>query len=290
VILVTAANGRTGRAVIDGLAGSGEKVRAFDHNPAVKQLDSEWVEGVIGDMSDAATVREVMEGVRTVVHVGPVLHPYEADIGHVVISEARRSAVEHFVYFSITHPQLVWLPNHQAKLDVERSLLRSRVPFTILQPTYYMQNVDVHEAVATGVLSQPFAVHTKVAHVDLQNVATITAQVVTRRESHLYATYQLCGGDSRSMEELARIISEESGVEVRPEPWTYIAGATSSGADSNEFDDYRADCLLRLIDHYERYGIHGSPNVLTWLLGGRPTSFPQYVRRRLAERERAGVH
>ncbi len=199
VILVTAASGQTGRSVIPVLTATGERVRAFDIAPLVKELgEDEQVEAVVGDLSDAAAVSDAMDGVRTVVYIGPILDPQEADLGHNVVSAARRAQVEHFVFFSVIHPQLEGLPNHTAKLEVERHLLMSRLPFTILQPTYYMQNVNVELSVASGVLRQPFDIDTKVALIDLDNLATITAQVVTKSASHLYATYQLCGADLRS--------------------------------------------------------------------------------------------
>jgi hypothetical protein len=40
--------------------------------------------------------------------------------------------------------------------------------------------------------------------------------------------------------------------------------------------------MFRLFGHYGRYGITGNPNVLSWLLGRRPTRFDEYVRRCLA--------
>ena len=58
---------------------------------------------------------------------------------------------------------------------------------------------------------------------------------------------------------------------------------TEAGPGSTELEDYRADAVIRLLDHYERYGLRGNANVLTWLLGRRPTSFPEYVRRCLAD-------
>jgi uncharacterized protein YbjT (DUF2867 family) len=283
VILVTAANGLTGRRVVDVLARTGEAVRAMDIAPSVKELEqNHQVEAVVGDLSDATSVREVMEGVRTVVFIGPLLHPQEADFGRIAVSEARRAGIGHFVYFSVLHPQLEGLPNHAAKLEVERHLLTSRMPFTILQPTYYMQSVNVALAAASGVLRQPFEVDTKIAHVDLENVATIAAQVVTNSAHHLSATYQLCGGDPKTSRELAEVIAAESGRLVRAEPSTIGIGL-ETGPGSTEAEDYRADALVRLIAHYERYGIDGNANVLTWLLGRRPTSFAEYVRRCLAD-------
>jgi hypothetical protein len=39
--------------------------------------------------------------------------------------------------------------------------------------------------------------------------------------------------------------------------------------------------MVRLFDHYSRYGITGNPNVLGWLLDRPPTRFDTYVRRHL---------
>jgi uncharacterized protein YbjT (DUF2867 family) len=210
------------------------------------------------------------------------MHQREGDMGRIVVSEARRANVEHVVLFSVTHPQLDQLLNHRAKLEVERHLLLSRLPFTILQPTYYMQNIDVAAAVATGVLRQPFAIDTRLAHVNLVNVADITAQVVAGGESHYYATYELCGSDHRSGREVAEVIASESGRPVAVEAVKMTAGS-AAGPGSSEEDDYFVDSLLRILDHYERYGLTGNRNVLTWLLGRRPTSFAEYVRRALAQ-------
>lgn len=52
-------------------------------------------------------------------------------MGPNVVSAARVAGVGHFVQFSVTHPQLESLLNHQAKLAVERHVLLSRIAFTI---------------------------------------------------------------------------------------------------------------------------------------------------------------
>jgi uncharacterized protein YbjT (DUF2867 family) len=289
VILVTGAKGLSGRAVVHQLAAAGERVRAFDLAPDVTELEElHGVDAFVGDLADAADVRRAMDGVRIVVYIGPPLDPREGHMGHTAISAARAAGVEHFVYFSIAHPQLQSMPMHSVKLEVERHLLMSRLPYTVLQPTYYMQNVFVADAVRDGVLRQPFAVETKVAHVDLRNVVTIVGQVVASPVSHAYATYQLCGGDLRSGLELAEVIEAESGRPVRAARWKMVVG-TEAGPGSTEWEDYRADAVIRLLDHYERYGLRGNANVLTWLLGRRPTSFPEYVRRCLAESTAAHV-
>ena len=284
MILVTAANGRTGHSVVAALSRAGHEVRAFDIDDDVRQLVGErgTAEAVVGDLLNPDDVGRGLEGVRSVIHIGPPMHPREAEMGLGVVSASRRAGVEHFVQFSVTHPQLEPLLNHQAKLAVERAVLLSRMPFTILQPMHFMQNIDVTGVVAARMLHQPYSLDTPLAHVDLEDVAEVAAMVVGDPNHH-YATYELCGRDFRNARELAQIISVESGQEVTtrqgplPEP-------ANGGTRPSEEEDHRHDAMFRLFDHYGRYGITGNPNVLRWLLGRPPTSFAEYVRRSLASR------
>jgi len=281
VILVTAANGRTGRSVVRALVRGGRRVRAFDIATDVEQLvDEGAAEAIVGNLLDPEDVRRAVEGVESVVHIGPPMHPREAEMGHGVVAAARQAGVGHFVQFSVTHPQLEPLLNHQAKLAVERAVLLSRMPFTILQPMHYMQNIDVAHVVAAGALWQPYGLDTPLAHVDLEDVAEVAAKVVGEAHHH-YAIYELCGEDFCNARELAHVISVESGRPVTAELVPFPA-STAAGPRPSEEDDYRADAMFRLFGHYGRYGITGNPNVLSWLLGRRPTSFDEYVRQCLA--------
>jgi uncharacterized protein YbjT (DUF2867 family) len=287
MILVTAANGRTGRSVVVALARRGHNVRAFDIARDLEELrDLGAAQVIVGDMRNPGDLSRALEGVRAVIHIGPPLHPREAEMGHLVVAAARRAGVEHLVQFSVTHPQLEPLLNHQAKLAVERVVLMSRMAFTILQPMHYMQNIDIARVTASGVLSQPYDLNTQLAHVDLQDVAEVAALVVTNAEHH-HATYELCGADYLNAHQLAAVISAESGrpvtAEQVPVADAFRARRASSGQRVSEEDDFRRDAMVRLFDHYGHYGITGNPNVLTWLLGRPPTRFDQYVRRHLTQ-------
>jgi len=279
VILVTAGNGRTGRAVITALARHGHTVRALDIAPEPAELvDLGASEVIAGDMLTPAELARAIDGVRAVIHIGPPMHPQEADMGRAVVAAARTAGVTHFVQFSVTHPQLEPLLNHQAKLAVERAVLVSRLPFTILQPMHYMQNIDIARVIATGVVAQPYDPATRLAHVDLEDVAEVAARIVGD-PAHRYATYELCGDDFISGHDIASIIGAAAGTAVVARQVPVTPPAASAARSWRE--DYRADAMVRLFDHYGRYGITGNPNVLTWLLGRPPTRFAAYVRRHL---------
>jgi uncharacterized protein YbjT (DUF2867 family) len=280
MILVTGAAGKTGRAVIRALTTKGEAVRALVHRPEQVRL----VEGlgarevVVGDMRLQATLGQAAQGARAVYHICPNVSPYEIDIGQVAIGAARSAGVKHFVYHSVLHPQVEAMPHHWQKLRVEEQLFGSGLPYTILQPAVYMQNVLAHwdQIVEQGVYPVPYAVETRLGMVDLEDVAEAAAAVLTE-PGHVGAVYELAGMEVLSQAEVATILSQQLGRPVRAEAVsleTWERRARESG-----LGDYQVETLVKMFRYYECYGFWGNPRVLSWLLGRSPTTFAAFVER-----------
>lgn len=96
-VLVTAANGRTGRYVIEALRRklSDVKIRAFARSSA-----GHADETVIGDFEDPQARRKAVDGVDTVIHYGPPMHPRETAYGTAMVDAAVAAGVRRFVYIS----------------------------------------------------------------------------------------------------------------------------------------------------------------------------------------------
>jgi len=279
-ILVTGAAGKTGRAVIRALVAKQVPVRAFvrrsKHRDAVEKLGVGEV--VEGDLRSRETVAAAVSGIKAIYHICPNVHPDEVGIGRRVISAAIAAGIERIVYHSVLHPQVEAMPHHWTKLRVEELLFESGLDYTILQPAPYMQNVlgQWRSIAGQAVYRVPYSLDTRVAMVDLEDIAEAAARVLTET-GHLGATYELCGPDLLDQHEIAALLGRGLGKTVRAlvaprREWTEEAKAAGLG-------DYQIETLLDMFRYYERSGMAGAPRVLQCLLGRPPTSFAAFVAR-----------
>jgi uncharacterized protein YbjT (DUF2867 family) len=260
--------------------GRGQLVRALvrrpEDLPVVEQRGAQ--DAVVGDMRDAVAFRQAAQGTAAIYHICPNVSPDEVTIGEAAITAAQATGVERFVYHSVLHPQTEAMPHHWLKLRVEERLLESGLPFTILQPAAYVQNVLAHwERIATqGIYPVPYPVETRLGMVDLADVAEAAAVVLTE-PGHLGATYELAGPEALSQTEVAEILSRQLGRPVRAEvipldAWERNARASGTG-------EYQVATLLKMFRYYDLHGFWGNPNVLSWLLGRPATLFEAFVAR-----------
>jgi uncharacterized protein YbjT (DUF2867 family) len=284
MILLTGAAGKTGRAITRALARLNVEVRALVHRGEYVDLVLECGANsvIVGDMGDPILMQRALDGVRSVYHICPNVSPHEVTFGRLAISQASQAGVEHFVYHSVLHPQTQKMPHHWLKLRVEEALLESGLPYTILQPAAYMQNIagQLDSIRRTGIYQAPYPAETRLGMVDLLDVAEAAA-IVLSQPGHLGATYQLVGPEVLTQVEVAEILSRQLGrqVEVKQmsiERW-------EKDARSRGLGDYQIRCLIRMFDYYGRYGFWGNSNVLSSLLGREPTGFNAFVRRMLRD-------
>ena len=281
MILITGAGGKTGRALIKALS-KAESVYAFVHREGhvavAKALGAE--KAIVGDMHDETGIRSAMQGVRAVYYICPNMDPDEAVIGNLVTGQAREAGVEHFVYHSVLHPQAEKMNHHWQKMRVEEMIFESGLPFTILQPAPYMQNLLAgwKSIVEDGVLRVPYSVNSKFSFVDLEDIAE-AAKIVLTEPNHINATYELVGTMPLSHVEVAEIFSRVLNRDVRAEreetrDWRLRTVGMS---------EYAVENLVRMFEYYDKWGLLGNPNVLRWLLKHEPTSLESFIKRTVKE-------
>ncbi len=281
MILVTGAAGKTGLAVLAALKARGAKVRAIVRDDAqilpVRQAGA--TEVVVGDLLDADVWRLATTAVSHIYHIGPNLHPNEVRIGQLMIAAARAIGNCRVVYHSVIHPQIREMPHHWRKLKVENILFDSGLPFTVLQPTAYMQNLLPYLSAIQndGILPVPYPAATSLSLVDLHDVATVAAKVLTEHGQHRYATYELVGTEPLSQTAVADTFSQilHRPIEVRPVSLaTWEAQALTNGTAKET-----VKTAVAMFTYYATSGMTGNPQVLRFLLGHEPTSLADFIKR-----------
>ncbi len=292
MILITGAAGKTGKAILRALSEKGEPVKAsLFHAEQIHEIKALGAKEVaLGDLRDANFIKRALQGVHSVYHICPNVHPDEAAIGYAMIDAAAAAGITHFVYHSVLHPQVEAMPHHWKKMRVEESLFASGLPFTILQPAVYMQNVlsNWENIDRTGVYAVPYAVESRLSMVDLEDVAQVAVIVLRdiftkeRQPSHDGATYELVGTPGMSQSEVADILSQHMGhpVIARSVPIdTWKNEARNSG-----LGEYQVNTLVKMFAYYENFGFTGDSHVLSWLLNRPPTRFDAVVKRAVESR------
>jgi uncharacterized protein YbjT (DUF2867 family) len=278
---LTGANGRTGRAILAAMVARGVPVRAMVRNPDHVEplLALGACEVVVGDMDRKDTLAKAMAGASSLLRVGPPMHPRELEITTSLIELAQTHGLGHFIYYSVMHPQSRAIRHHRLKSEAEEVLIDSGLPFTVLQPSRYMQHLAPiwAEVLRTGVHAMPFSVERRFSLVDLMDLAEACAIVAVEGARHHHAIYELAGPEALSQTDMAAIIGSVLGREIGAQAVSFEtleARARASGASED-----RVQQMLLMNRHYDAHGFLGNPNVLTMLLGRAPGTFRAYVER-----------
>ena len=278
MILITGAAGKTGRAILTKMVDSKKEVRVFvrkqEQAEALSNLGAN--EAVIGDFLDNASIQAAVEGVSAIYHICPNVHPQEVEIGQSIIEAARNAGVAHFVYHSVLYPQIEAMPHHWLKMRVEELLIQSGMPFTILQPTAYMQNVQAYwqQITQEGVYAVPYSSKVLMSMVDLNDVAEAAARVLSSK-SHFYSIYMLAATEPLTSDDIASALSQYLNQKVKAgqielDDWR-------STAEANGLGRYQVETLLEMFTYYEHNSFIASPNHLFYLLGREPNTFQQFL-------------
>lgn len=273
-------------------------------------------EVVQADISSLEICQRLLDGATAVFHVGPSFHSREKEMGFNMIdaavaeSQKKGNGFKHFVYSSVLSTQHRSLIQHDLKSYVEERLFLSNLNWTILKPTNFMDSFPVEFLAAQDnpVFEKLWSPHVPNSLIALQDLGEAAAKVLNERETHYLAEYPVCSTMPLSDADVVEVISKKIGKDIEIKTPSFERGvekvlwylfgtktATTSAMSrlyASNGDNHATDVLAtegdlrsdiprdeaeRLVLYYNRRGLVGSPNVLTWLLGRKPTSVEDWV-------------
>lgn len=146
-ILVTGGTGTLGRPLVECLTQQGRGVRVLSRRPAPDGSEAAGQEaaghGLVswatGDLKTGRGIDAAAEGAEVIVHCATGRG--DAAAASNLIEAAKRADRPHLVYISIVGIDRVSLGYYKSKLDVERQIESSGLPWTVLRATQFHELV-----------------------------------------------------------------------------------------------------------------------------------------------------
>lgn len=212
-VLVTGATGNVGSRLVPALRATGASVRALVHDESkVQAIKDLGVEVFVGDLDKPETLDPAVAGVGQV-YLLTTNGPAAAQQASNVIQAARRNGSPHVVRQSAYGPEKSRIIRHV--LQVESELKASGLSYTIVRPTFFMQNtmMAAQTVASDGVVYMPFK-DGKIDMVDVRDVADVALKVLTE-DGHEGREHTLTGPASISFHDVAAGLSKALGKEVQ---------------------------------------------------------------------------
>ena len=223
-ILITGATGNISSGIMTQLKGSEHRLLALVRNPEkAEELKRQGVELRVGDLEKPWTLGSAFAGADIVWILAPPGPRAPEQCSNALLA-ARQAGAKHVVRLSAigaTHTAPTINSRLHALSDAE--LVGSGIPFTILKPHYFMQNLMMAAQSVAQQGAMYFALGDgKMGLIDSRDISEFAAHVLTTA-GHEGKTYALTGPASISRHQVAAAIGEAIGKAVKYVPVTIEA-------------------------------------------------------------------
>jgi uncharacterized protein YbjT (DUF2867 family) len=213
MIVIFGATGTIGTPLVNALLAKGETLRAVTSDPAkTKTLQAQGCEVAVADFDDPAALEQACAGADKAFLVTPA-HPdmrrwkanaidaaKAAGVGHMVMSTGLGANPKARLTFGRWHS------------DSQEHLKVSGMDWTLLQPTYFMQNLLWQAAsIASGKYLDELG--GPVSWVDARDIADLAALTLTGN-GHAGKAYGVTGPEALSGPDIAGLLGKVSGREI----------------------------------------------------------------------------
>ena len=286
LILVTAATGKTGSAVVEQLLERGYLVRAMArrHDSRSERLEQLGAEVVLGDFLDLDSMGRAMQGVERLYFCYPPQGAHLVDATAIAAIAARDAGVQAVVNMS----QITARPDAPSALSrqhwqSEHVLDWADIGAVHVRPTFFAENLYMFGAqtiAAEGKLYLPYG-DEQHAPVTATDIARVIVEILADPTAHTGARYVLTGPRNMTIAEMAGVLSDELG-----RPVEYVNLPIDVWGDVLRGVPDMSESLVKHLQAVAQDHQNGVFNAVTDAverIGGRPAqSLAEYIRDNLA--------
>jgi uncharacterized protein YbjT (DUF2867 family) len=280
MILITGGTGLSGGAIVEAVARTGKAFSVMVRDPARGAVAGRLGARIVqGDFSDMGSLERCLAGVeRVLLNSGPTEDLVELQTN--LIRAAKRARVGQVVKLSAVGAdsgemagRVRFLAQHRA---VEAELVESGLAWTMLRPTFFMQNLlgSAGTIKSDGAIYMP-AGEARAPYVDIADIGAVAAAVLTGA-GHAGRAYELTGPEALSFHEMAREIGGAIGKDVKYVPVS--EEAARAGLLASGIPAWQVEGMLELMREMREGRMSGVSAAVEEVTGRRARTFGEFAR------------
>jgi uncharacterized protein YbjT (DUF2867 family) len=273
-ILVTGATGNTGLGLVPALRNAGVEVRAFVRNEAKAQpLKDAGAEVVVGDLNKPETIAPAVAGVDKI-YLLTWNGPTQLQQVRNVLTVAQQNGSPHIVRQSMWGPERSRIITQGDQAEAE--LKSSGLPWTLLKPTFFMQNFMM----AAQTIRSEGKIYWdlgkgRLGMIDVRDIVDSAVAALTQR-GHESKSFILTGPDAVSLYDVAGVFTKVLGKEVQ---YVNVPSEVARGAMvSMGVPEWIADGYGELMQGFSEGFANSTTGNVKTLTGHSPRSIEEFVR------------
>lgn len=277
LVLVTGATGNTGSGVVAGLLASGAKVRALVRNDAKAEgLRENGADLSVADLDDAASLSaDVFNGVTDVYFCtwnGPTALAHWMNFHSALKSAGASPRIVRASAYGVPTSRII-----QQLAEAEQDLKESGLAWTILQPTFFMQNTMM----AAQTVKEQSAVYFdwgegKAGMIDVRDVVDSAIGVLAATDGRFDGqTHILTGPKAIGFADVAEAIGTVIGRQVKYVPVPHEAAKAAMVGMG--IPEWVVDGFVELASGFENNFANVTTDGVRKLSGRAPRSFEQFA-------------
>jgi uncharacterized protein YbjT (DUF2867 family) len=275
MILLTGATGKTGGETAKQLVEKGASLRALVRDEAkAADLKAAGVELVVGDMSDADSVKQALDGAEKAFMLMPN-GKQQLALEKQFTELAVAAGVKHLVKMSSMEAVAdAETPIPQAHWAAEEYIRASGLDWTMIKPNFFMQNL----LASAGTIREqrkfflPMGAGTT-GMADVRDIGAFCAEVLTG-EGHAGQSYEITGPEVLSFYDVADRFSEVLGekVEYVPMPMEQFRERMSG-----ILEPWHLNAVCELFREIAEIGLDHTTSTFKELIGRDPISLKKFI-------------
>lgn len=274
-ILVTGATGKTCSFLVPALLEAGHQVRVFvRNNEKAAALMKAGADIYVGDLNQEETIDDALEGIDRVylcIWNGPTAARQGKNVIQAIKRVGSNPIVVRHSAFGSENSDIIQQVN-----EADNTLKESGIPWTILKPTFFMQNLVMasHSIKTDGNIYWDWD-EGKVGMIDIRDVAECAFGALTGK-AELDKEYILTGPKPVSMHDVASSFSSILGKRIN-----YVAVPFEVSKDSMKgmgFSEYTVDCFIELNKGFSQGIANTSNNNVETLTGHIARSIDDFTK------------